>query len=284
MSENLILSFLIENTSCSDDIVPEHGLAIYVEYGEFKGLYDCGQTDIIIENAYTMEKDLMELDWIALSHGHYDHCGGLTDVLMHTHQHIPLHFGKGALQIKHAIKRDSDETYANGCNFTRKDLQYLGVEVHEHQEPCAEICKDIYLVGPAPMKNKFEKTSGRFLLKDKNGEFARDDFSDERSLVIDTPSGLIILTGCAHRGPLNILAQVQELFDGKRIRALIGGFHLNADSDELLDKKVEEFRKLDLDAIGLAHCTGGKASRYLREMMPEKCFLCPAGAELEFDL
>ncbi len=283
MQQKLILTFLVENTSCADDVVPEHGLSVYICYKNIYGLYDTGQTDLVVDNSFTMDKDLENLDWVAISHGHYDHCGGLADVFELAPFHTPLHFGTGAFRKKFAHKRAGEEVYENGNPYSMEELEKLGAMLVEHHGEREEISPGVFLVGPAERVFEHEKPAERFFLKDENGGLVIDDFNDERSLVIETTTGLVIITGCAHRGPVNIVRHAQKLFPGQRIRALIGGFHLNGDDDEVLELKVEEFTKLDIDAIGLAHCTGGKASRFLRERMPEKCFLCPAGAELEFD-
>lgn len=284
MPNSLRITFLIENTSCEDVVVPEHGLAVYLEFNGWKGLYDVGQTGLICKNAQTMDVRLNELDWIALSHGHYDHAGGLLDVLQHAPGRIQLHTGATTFEPKFS-RRDDDQIYAIGIPAPRAEITALVASITEHQAECESIAEGAYLVGPAPLINLYESIMPRFLQLDPQAQdgYKPDTFQDERSLVIDTPGGLVILTGCAHRGPLNIIHQVQSFFPEHKIFAIFGGFHLNYASEECLEHKAKELQRLDIKLIGLAHCTGGKASRFLRQRLGKHCLLCPAGTEFEIE-
>lgn len=281
----LRLTFLIENTSCADDILPEHGMSIHLATPRWQGLYDTGQTSRICENAFNLGVRLDRLDWIALSHGHYDHTGGLAPVLQQAPGRIPVHAGATAFAPKFA-RREDGNVYPNGIPAARADLLPLAAAIHEHAQECAPLAEAVWLTGPAPMRNPYESVFPRYILPDASapGTYHPDPFEDERTLVVDTPAGLVVLTGCAHRGPVNILEHTLALFPGRSIRAVFGGFHLNYATAEALEDKAQTLARLNIPLIGLAHCTGGKATRYLREKLGARCVLCPAGSTFELPL
>ncbi len=282
MSQPLTLRFLVENTSCEDEIVPEHGLAVSVEFNGWRGLYDTGQTALVCRNALAMGVRLDQLDWIALSHGHYDHTGGLLPVLREAPGRIRVHAGLTVFEPKFA-RREDGEVYPNGIPASRAEVAALAAGIEEHAGECAPIAEGVYLIGPAPLRNPCEGVMPRFLVADPAGDYMQDTFVDERSLVIDTAGGLVVMTGCAHRGPINILLHARELFPDRDIFGIFGGFHLNYATPETLENKARELQRLNIRVIGLAHCTGGRASRFLHERLGENCFLCPAGTELEIE-
>lgn len=275
----LTLVVLIENKSCSDEMLPEHGMSIYIEFNGVTALYDTGQTDLIIENSLAAGIAPSDIDIIAISHGHYDHTGGLLPLLKTNPNQISIYTGIGAFRQKYASKTDKP-MYENGLPYPLEEIEDLAKEIIE-VEGKAEIAPNMYLIGPAPFKTKFENVHPRMQLKDGE-DYIPDDMADERSLVLDTSEGLVILTGCAHRGPANIVLDVKEKFPGKEIALILGGFHLGMTDEEELEEKIELFKNFNIPAIGLCHCTGGKATRRFIKEFPDNCFIAPTGTEIVF--
>ncbi len=274
----LRLVLLIENTSCDEHIVPEHGLSIYIEFNGQKGLYDTGQTTQILENAEEMFVDIDDLDWIALSHGHYDHTGGLKCILSKNPGNIPVFAGSGVFEPKFALRENNE--YENiGLPYTREDISGLAASITEINEK-TEIAPDVFLIGPAPLLETFEAPSQYMFTKDQSGNYINDLMPDERTLVIRTSQGIVIITGCAHRGSVNITKDAMRQFPDDEVLMVLGGFHLGKTNDSAVKERIGAFAELNIGGIGLCHCTGAKACRLFKDELGDRCFIAPAGSEI----
>ncbi len=279
-SENyeLRLVVLIENTSCIEDVIPEHGLSVYIEFDGKTGLYDTGATGQVLENSEELYLDLSELDWIALSHGHYDHTGGLTTILENNPKKIPVYAGKNAFEPKYA-KRDNGVIESIGCPTSKTEIEEMAAFVTEVRGK-TEISENVFLVGPAPLNESYEHPSRYMVIKNKEGEYVSDLLEDERTLVIKTSKGIVVITGCAHRGSVNITKNIMTLFPNEKLLLVIGGFHLGKTDDESIMKRINAFSEMDLGGIGLCHCTGAKACNIFKKELGDTCFIAPAGSEI----
>ncbi len=274
----LRIVLLIENTSCDENVIPEHGLSIYIEFNGQKGLYDVGQSDQLIENSEEMFINLEELDWIAISHGHYDHTGGLKSVLKTNPNKINVFAGESAFKPKYA-RRDNDIIEDIGIPFKKEEISEISASVTEVNGK-TEISKNIFLIGPAPMIESYEGPSRYMLVKNDNGDYANDLMNDERTLIIKTTKGIVIITGCAHRGSVNITKDAMVQFPNEKVLMVLGGFHLGKTDNESIQKRIEAFSHLNINGIGLCHCTGAKACKMFKETLKDKCFIAPAGTEI----
>lgn len=223
----------------------EHGFSVLVEQIEEPPiLFDTGANDVFIKNAKILGKDLMEVEKVVISHGHYDHAGGL----------------------RHLSKLDKKfEVYVGQEIFTPKysDERFIGVSWEELEQwfkfitvkdKVKEISHGIYIFGHAEMKNDFEEPDSNFYIL-KNGQKVRDFFDEEMNLVIDQGDGVILITGCAHRGIVNTVEDVLKTFD-KKIKVLIGGFHLYKSSLQKLEKVTTILKDFGIGKIIPYHCTG----------------------------
>ncbi len=274
----LRLVLLIENTSCDEHIVPEHGLSIYIEFNGQKGLYDTGQTTQILENAEEMFLDIDDLDWIALSHGHYDHTGGLKCVLNKNPGQIPVFAGTGVFEPKFAL-RENNEYQKIGIPYSKEELSELAKSITELSSK-TEIAPNIFLIGPAPLHESYEAPSQYMFTKDKDGNYVNDMMTDERTLVIRTTQGIVIITGCAHRGSVNITKDAMQQFPDDEVLMVLGGFHLGKTNDAAVKQRINAFAQLSIGGIGLCHCTGAKACRLFKDELGDRCFIAPAGSEI----
>ena len=144
----------------------------------------------------------------------------------------------------------------------------------------AEIFDGIFVTGEIPRQNTFEDTGGSFF-RDPAGAHP-DPLLDDQALYFDTKDGLVILLGCAHSGVVNTLEYVQHLTGGRPIHSILGGLHLLKASPERMDKTIAAFRRLDIQRLAPAHCTGLPALAQLWTAFPDRCSSCAVGTRLSF--
>jgi 7,8-dihydropterin-6-yl-methyl-4-(beta-D-ribofuranosyl)aminobenzene 5'-phosphate synthase len=201
---NARITVLCENTVGARVGTGEHGFSSFIETQEGNYLFDTGNGSSIIRNSLLWGKDLSSIKKIFLSHGHYDHTGGLPDVLtlrgeveVFAHPDIFLE----RISVKREGNREKRE-FA-GIRFRREFLEFSGAQFVLRKE-FQEVEKGIFLTGEVPRKTSFEKPDPRLFAKVK-GEWVADQFPDDQSLVLDTPRGLVIIFGCAHSGMINTI-------------------------------------------------------------------------------
>ena len=274
----LQLTVLIDNTVYMPSLRAEHGLSILAESAGVRVLLDTGQTGQIIQNAHMLQVDLASVSHVALSHGHYDHSGGLESVLGKASS-ARLHAHPAAFQEKYKHKGDGEFRYI-GCPLQMADMQLRCSEAVLDHAP-HQLPAGFGLTGEVPRRHGWEETDHGFFV-DCDGQRVRDPLVDDQSLYWDGPTGPVVICGCAHAGVVNTLEHVAELTGRTRIHAVVGGFHLTGASDDRIDKTIEAFRRLGVERVGVGHCTGQRASRRLFDAFGDKCFLCSVGTRASF--
>jgi 7,8-dihydropterin-6-yl-methyl-4-(beta-D-ribofuranosyl)aminobenzene 5'-phosphate synthase len=236
----------------------EHGISFFIEKDGHSVLFDAGQTDAFIDNAAWLKKDLRSLDYVVLSHGHYDHSGGLRD-LVELGGDFELIMGTGFFTEKYGYRNKSYEYLGN--NFDEGFLTAKGIRYRFVEEALSEILPGIYVIGNFPRIHKEEVINPRFKILTENG-FENDPFSDEVLVAVDSPKGLIVILGCSHPGMRNMVDAVKKLLD-KPIYAVLGGTHLVEAKGKALDLAIEYLQKEGLEVIGVSHCTGKDVMSHL---------------------
>lgn len=217
-------------------------------------LFDLGSSDVFIKNAKLLGKDLSKVQNVIISHGHYDHAGGLKHLST-----SGAHF-KVFVREEIFLPKYSGERFA-GIDWSNVQGLFDFVKV---TGKLTQLSDSIYIFGPVEMKNDFEEPDPNFYIV-KEGKKVRDFFEEELNLVIDEGDGIILITGCAHRGIVNIVEEALELF-GKRIKLLLGGFHLYKASLQRIEMVVEKLGTHKIDEILPYHCTGELASRMMKTL------------------
>lgn len=238
------ITTLIENAVISPKLVGEHGLSIYIETADRKILFDTGQTGLFMQNARELNIDLSEVDILILSHGHYDHCGGLYPFLKINRK-----------AIIYAKKDIFDAKYHGQSRFIgtpRHDIQLRNRLIYV--EEITEIDKDVFIMPHIPIYNSIDTHFKGLYLK-RNDTFIPDEFEDELFLAIRYNEQVNIITACSHRGITNICTTATDYFK-LPVGLVLGGFHMKTCTTEQYVHITHYFRILQPESIGTCHCTG----------------------------
>ncbi len=257
--------------------IAEHGWAIFIEtdYGNF--LFDTGQGKAIINNAQHFKIDLSTTKAVMLSHHHFDHTGGLLDVLSFTGPR-KVYAHPELFKESFSVRENQKIRYI-GIPFNRAVLESNGADFVFSTE-WQEIVPGLYLTGEIPRKVDYENGDKNLVIR-KKGKFEQDPIMDDQSLVIETKKGLYIILGCAHSGIINTLNYAIEQTGQDQICAIIGGTHLGSVSKDQQRKSIAALEKYDIDSIGVSHCTGLEAPMLLAQKFGEKFFFCNVGSVIK---
>lgn len=269
------ITTLSENTA-NYGFIAEWGLSILVEVDGMKILMDTGQSFSAVHNAQLMGVDLSTINKIVLSHSHIDHTGGLREILRRSGPMDIL--AHPDVWTAHYGGRDKEKRQYVGIPFSQEDLESCGARFNLSKEPI-HITDRILTTGEVPMTTGYEAVDEILFVK-KNGTFRPDKLADDLSLIIDTDFGLVVISGCAHRGIVNTLRHAQKLTGKELIYAVIGGTHLLRSSVERLELTIADMRDMGIQRLGVSHCTGFAASSRLAQEFGEAFFLNNAGTKL----
>jgi len=284
------LTILVDNYVDSQKLKAEHGLAILIEVDSEKILFDCGQSDLVLSNAKVLGIDLNGVTKIVLSHGHYDHTGGLMPVLKYLNREIDVYAHPSGFEEKFSKHKGFNGSIENkyiGIPEKMAVYEKKGARFLLSKDP-AQISDSIYLSGQINEDRRGNEAVGSikaakdsFLIRENN-LFVKDPLSDDISIFINLPELLVIVTGCAHSGILNILAKSKDLkLDNKNL-AIVGGLHLSKKDNACIDNIISELKKYNIKLLVPAHCTGFRAFTKLKNSFDNKCVFGSVGKVLEF--
>ena len=274
----LTITTLIENSPGEHKgLRSEHGLCLHIDTGAHRLLFDAGQSGAILDNAARLNIDLSRLDQVVLSHGHYDHSGGLR-ALAGAARGFRLTVGQGFFTPKYAQRGSACEFLGN--DFGPDFLEQQGVPWSYLDEPLREIAPGAWALTDFPRRRPDETVNPRFVLRTDSG-FAPDRFDDEVLLALDSPRGLVVLLGCSHPGVKNMLDAVRERLD-RPIHAVLGGTHLVEAARPGLEAARDYFLAHGIAVVGVSHCTGDPAMDLLQGL-GERFFHNRTGSALIVD-
>ncbi len=269
---------LIENTCANNGCRYEHGLSFYIETKNHKLLVDTGASDAFIYNAEILGIDLCLVDTVILSHGHYDHSGGI------------LAFAKINPTAHIYMQRNAVEEYYHKDELMEK---YIGID-----KSIIKLPQVVYVDGDLVIDDEIEifgNVTGRKLWPHGNtklkklveGEFLQDDFSHEQYVVVSDGHNKILISGCAHNGVLNILEKYRQLYGGAP-QSMISGFHMRKKEDYkeedivVMRETARELCKIDT-VFYTGHCTGEIPFDVMKAILKDKLIYVHSGEEV-YDL
>ncbi len=259
-------------------LLAEHGLSLWIEKDGQSILFDTGQTSVYTHNAEEMGIKLEKADCIVVSHGHYDHGGGL--------QYFPsmknpptIYAHPDAFLKKYASVNQDEPSREVGMPFELSQQAWLKEHIVYTKEPL-RIDEGIFLSGQIPRKNNFEEVPVDFYYE-KDGLIKEDKIWDEQMLIIVNDDEIALFLGCSHPGIINCIQYARELVPDKSIRLLIAGMHLDNVEPSRLNKTIQILNDMDIRNIVPMHCTGFEAMCKMRSALGDRCQLLCTGDEVE---
>ncbi|QOS98557.1 MBL fold metallo-hydrolase [Brevibacterium sp. JNUCC-42] len=276
------ITVLIENVKDeSKDLLNESGLSLYIEKDTKRILFDTGKTENFISNAKKKGIRLEDVDAVVLSHGHHDHVGGL------------LPFFQVNNKAKVYMKRKALGDYYFHYMFFRKRISIDNNVFEEYSnriiyiDSFTEIMNDIYII--TDIDEHYSTPKGnKYLFVKQDNKLMKDNFEHELMMIIKGDQGIILFTGCSHKGAPNMIRAARAAFPSNNIKAVIGGFHLITipimSSLSASQKEIEVIAKMIIDEkvekVYTGHCTGMKAYQNLKNILGNRIEYIRTGSDI----
>ncbi|MFO7970085.1 MAG: MBL fold metallo-hydrolase [Bacillota bacterium] len=269
---------LVEDNQKDINLESEHGVSFYIETNKHKLLFDVGQTELFLSNAKKLGINLTDVDTVVISHGHYDHGGGLEHFLK-INNHAKIYIQKSAFDEFFSMRKNDEYTYI-GLNKDLNQSRFILLEGD------LIIDEELIILNKIEEDNYFP-TSNQTLYKKVNNKMMLDDFNHEQNLLINYNHKHFLFAGCAHKGIVNIINQAKNKIHNKNLHMVLGGFHLKSryeqfeESEENIKKIANQLDNKKINKYYTGHCTGNKAFTIMKEILKDKLFSFYPGLKIE---
>ncbi len=292
--DDIRIRVLIDNAEGTAGLQAQWGLSIWIETPAARVLLDCGGSSAFLENARQLHEPIETADAFVLSHGHFDHGGGVLE-LVEAAPSARLVLHPGALVPRRSLRKNGKVESIGLQDRNLAALRAVPERALWAVEPL-EVAPGVWASGPVPRRHALEEAESTFFLD--TACTVRDHVVDDQAVWIETPAGLVILCGCAHSGLMNTVHYVRETVarrgaaggddavvpvagDGQpAVRAVLGGMHLLRARKDRLQATADYLDALDLELCAPCHCTGKRAMSLLGERLPETYAEVATGREL----
>ena len=273
----MTITVLVENTSaCPNRIGAQHGLSLYIETLGKKILFDMGSDDLFARNAQELGVDLSEVDYAIISHGHWDHGGGI-ETFLSLNEKAPIYIRRTAFGPYYSQREDG------GHHWAGLDQSFKAHERIIFTDSSLTLADGLTLFGDVADLHGLPR--GNKTLFEKIGDaYAVDSFGHEQYLLIEEGEQAILITGCSHRGIANILHAFEQRWK-RRPSVVLGGFHLmgytKADADEL--GRIASYLQDTGSTFYTCHCTGEEPYQHLKEILGVQLHWASGGQHYTFE-
>lgn len=239
-------------------VLAEHGFSVYLEFEGYRLLFDAGQTYAASRNADLLGIDLAAVP-VALSHGHYDHTGGLPGLLERTGP-VPVYAHPEVFVSRYT--RRGGALRQIGIPYDRGYLEEMGAAFDLSRKE-REIYPGVWLTGEIPKTTKYEAASEDLVVVSEDGKIEVDPIADDQALVLVLKRGLFVILGCAHSGMINTLVHAKRVTGVETVLGVAGGTHLGFGGEERLAETIAALRSFEIEILAPSHCTGFAAASAL---------------------
>jgi 7,8-dihydropterin-6-yl-methyl-4-(beta-D-ribofuranosyl)aminobenzene 5'-phosphate synthase len=276
------VTVIVDNTVPINSRMPfrgEHGFSLLLEYESNKILFDTGQTDAVIHNLSLLKVHPSEIDTVVLSHGHYDHTGGLFHILQHGRKRYPLYAHSDIFMPRFSVTQDS--RHFIGIPYVKDQLTTLGVDWHLSKEPI-KIATNLWFSGQIPRTTDYELGDKRLVTCCSGSGDCPDSIQDDISMYFIANNGLVVIGGCTHSGLVNTVHYGFQLTGTQRLLGWIGGTHLGPVSSDQQIRTLDTLEKLQPQFVMAGHCTGFAMMAELSKRFGSRYTPAFVGANIEF--
>lgn len=272
----MIIKTLVENTSISEKLGSEHGLSLYIETKKHKLLFDTGASALFAENARKMKVDLSEVDLAVISHGHYDHGGGLK-AFVNINSKAKIYLNQKSFEKYYSNRSNGEKVYIGLDEVLMPNNRFVFVGEHLTIDEELELFSNV-------KGRKLNPSGNQDLFMKVGTSFEQDDFAHEQNLIIKEDEKILLVAGCAHNGIVNILDHFSTE-KGCLPSHVIGGFHLynrsaNKNEDPAMVIQIGEYLINTNAKYYTCHCTGIESYNRLKAVMGEKIDYLSTGSQL----